>query len=75
MKGAKSYIFCDHWLNNQWVVIFEPRREKTRFLPMQKQRRRSGAVTAQLISTFVFSTRIVQFLFSLNAKFQASDLV
>ena len=30
------------------------------------------AVTAQLISAFVFATRIVQFLFFLNPKFQAS---
>ena len=31
------------------------------------------AVTAKLISTFVFATRIVQFLFYLNPKFQASS--
>ena len=31
----------------------------------------SCAVTAQLISAFVFPTRIVQFLFFLNLKFQA----
>ena len=30
------------------------------------------ALTAQLISAFVFATRIVQFLFFLNPKFQAS---
>ena len=33
----------------------------------------SFAVTAKLISAFVFATRIVQFLFSLNRKFQASS--
>ena len=33
----------------------------------------SFAVTAKLISAFVFSTRIVQFLFYLNPKFQASS--
>ena len=33
----------------------------------------SCAVTAQLISAFVFDTRIVQFLFFLNSKFQASN--
>ena len=33
----------------------------------------SFAVTAKLISTFVFATRIVQFLFYLNLKFQASS--
>ena len=30
-----------------------------------------AAVTAQLISAFVFATRVVQFLFFLNPKFQA----
>ena len=33
----------------------------------------SFAVTAKLISTFVFDTRIVQFLFYLNLKFQVSS--
>ena len=33
----------------------------------------SFAVTAKLISTFVFAIRIVQFLFYLNPKFQASN--
>ena len=32
-----------------------------------------SAVTAQLISTFVFITRIVQFLFFLNPKYHASN--
>ena len=35
----------------------------------------SFAVTAKLISAFVFATRIVQFLFFLNPKFQASSLL
>ena len=39
---------------------------------MRKQRRRSAA---KLISAFVFATRIVQSLFSLNPKFQASSLL
>ena len=38
---------------------------------MQKQRRRS--VTAKLISAFVFAARIVQSLYFLNPKFQASS--
>ena len=33
----------------------------------------SFTVTAKLISTFVFTTRIVQFLFFLNLKFPASS--
>ena len=35
----------------------------------------SFAVTAKLISAFVFATRIVLFLFFLNPKFQASSLL
>ena len=54
---------------------YEPHCEKTRFLPMQKQRHISCAVTAQLISAFVFATRIVQFLFFLNPKFQAASFL
>ena len=34
-----------------------------------------GAVTAKLISAFVFATRIVQSLFFLNPKFQASSFL
>ena len=41
---------------------------------MRKQRRRSAfTVTAKLISAFVFTTRIVQFLFYLNLKFQVTS--
>ena len=35
----------------------------------------SREVTAQLISAFIFATKIVQFLFYLNPKFQASSLL
>ena len=35
----------------------------------------SFAVTAKLINAFVFATRIVQFLFFLNPKFQPSKLL
>ena len=50
---------------------FEPRCEKTGFLYMRKQRSRSAS--AKLISAFVFATRIVQSLYFLNPKFQASN--
>ena len=53
----------------------EPHREKTGLLPMRKQAQISFEVTAKLISTFVFATRIVQFLFFLILKFQASSLL
>ena len=54
------------------ISIYEPHREKTGFLPRRKQRRRSAS---RLISAFAFATRIVQFLFYLNPKFQASSLL
>ena len=43
----------------------KPPHEKNNILHMQKQRRRS-AVTAKLISAFVFATGIVQFLYCLD---------
>ena len=46
----------------------EPRREKTGFLHMRKQRRRSAA---QLISAFAFTIWIVKPLYYLHLKFQA----
>ena len=51
---------------------YEPRHEQTGFLFMRKQRHRS-VVIAQLISAFVFATRIVQSLFFQNLKFQTSS--
>ena len=49
-------------------------REKTGFLHMRKTKTQiSFAVTAKLISAFVFATRIVQSLYFLNLKFQASS--
>ena len=51
----------------------EPRREKTGFAYAKTKTQISFAVTAKLISAFVFATRIVQFLFYLNPKFQASS--
>ena len=47
--------------------INEPPHGKTNNLHRRKQR------TAKLISAFVFATRIVQFLFYLKPKFQASS--
>ena len=54
--------------------MYEPRHEKTCFLHMQKQRCRAAVLrTVQLISAFVFTSKIVQSLFYLNLKFQASS--
>ena len=51
------------WYNN--ITSYEPRHEKTNVLHMQK--------TAKLISGFVFATWILQYLFFLDTKFQASS--
>ena len=52
----------------------EPRREKTGFFAYAKTKTQiSFAVTAKLISAFVFATQIIQSLFFLNPKFQASS--
>ena len=56
------------------IDSYEPRREKTSFLHMRKTKTQiSFAVTAKLISAFIFATRIVQSLYFLNTKFQASS--
>ena len=71
IKSAGTCKKCQHGL-------YELRHEKIRFLLMRKQRRRSAvqcAVTAQLISAFVFATRIVQFLLYLHPKFQDSNIL
>ena len=53
---------------------FEPRREKTGFFAYAKTKTQiSFAVTAKLISAFVFAVRIEQPLYFLNPKFQASS--
>ena len=55
-------------------ILFEPCYEKTGILHfMRKQKTQiSCAVTAQLISAFVFAIRIVQSLYYLNPNFQAA---
>ena len=56
------------------INITEPRSEKTqRFAYAKTKTQISCAVTAQLISAFVFATWIVQHLYFLNPKFQASS--
>ena len=52
----------------------EPRCEKTGLFAYAKTKTQiSFVVTAKLISAFVFATRIVQSLYFLNPKFQASS--
>ena len=54
-------------------ILYEPPHEKTNNL--RKQRRRLAKLTAKLISSFVFNTRIVQFLLYVTPKFQAFSLL
>ena len=56
------------------LVTYEPHHEKTRFSACAKTKAQiSFAVATRVISGFVFTTRIVQFLFSLNPKFHVSS--
>ena len=51
----------------------EPRREKTGFAYSKIKAQISFAVPAKIISAFVFTTRIVLFLYFLNSKFPVSS--
>ena len=64
-KGRKAL----NQLKNIWAASWENRI----FAYAKTKAQISFAVTAKLISAFVFATRIVQFLFFLNLKFQASS--
>ena len=56
--------------------FIEPPHGKTNYLQYAKTETQiSFAVTAKLISAFVFATRIVHFLIFLNPKCQASSLL
>ena len=71
-KRLLSLKYCVNLSGPPVKISIEPHREKTGFLPMQKQRRRvSFAVTAKLISAFVFATQIVHFVLYLTPTFQA----
>ena len=59
-----------HYLTNPSSYKVSLVMREPAFLHMRKQRRRSAA---QLISAFVFATRIAQSLCFLNPKFQASS--
>ena len=57
-----------HFVNiHVYAIEYEPPHGKTNNL--------HNAKTAKLISAFVFATRMVQFLFYLNPKFPASNLL
>ena len=54
-------------------MLIEPHEKNWLFAYAKTKTQISCAVTAQLISAFVFATWIVQSLFYLNQKFQASS--
>ena len=67
-------ILCRHLLG--WLVLEIHLSRVTRkpaFAYVKTKPQTSCAVTAQLISAFVFATQIVQSLFFLNPKFKASS--
>ena len=78
-QGQKSvFFFChkQHWDGNtsRRLILYEPRHEKNRIFAYAKTKVQiSFAVTPKLISAFVFASRIVQSLYFLNPKFQASS--
>ena len=75
------YVFTCSWavmafcINKLFYSIpqIEPPRGKTNNLHMRKQRRMLASVSAKLISAFVSAKRIVQSVFYLYPKFQASS--
>ena len=55
--------------DKEMLLLNEPCHDKSRFFAYAKTKARiSFAVTAKLISSFVFAKRIVQFFFVLNFK-------
>ena len=71
LSSTPSETYCFVCANNKSTN--EPRREKTGFLFAKTKTQISFAVTAKLISAFVFAIRIVQSLYYLHPKFQASS--
>ena len=65
---------CTHCIAVLLIMVSEPRYEKTVFFAYAKTKTQiSFAVTAKLISAFVFTTRIEQSLYFLYTKFQTSS--
>ena len=71
-------LFSARYVVNVSYTTFEPPRGKTNNLHIIYAKTKTQinfAVTAKLISAFVFATRIVHSLFFLNPKFQASSML
>ena len=61
-------IFTLHY----YIIIRAAAQENQQFAYAKTNAQISFAVTAKLISAFIFATQIVQYLFFLNPRFQAS---
>ena len=73
---ACTLIFMSFMVLDYYIWKYEPRREKTGFSFMQKQRRRSASVTAKLISAFscYSDSTIPLFLKSEFSSFQPASV-
>ena len=69
-KTLKNYNTI--YFEEDMYRLSEPRCEKTTYAYAKTKKQISFAVTAKLISVFVFTTQIEQSLYYLNAKFRAS---
>ena len=79
-RSLVSFVFyCLHGpkINDavQMTISSEPIHEKAGFAYAKTKAQISCALTTQLISVFVFATRIVPFLFYLYLKSQASGFL
>ena len=74
MDTCRYLMIIECCFNVSLIKPFKPRHEKTIFFSYAKTKAQiSFAVTAKLISAFVFAKRIVKSLYYLNPKFKASS--
>ena len=75
MVTLLNTIFCDknERTTRPHILTNEPPHGKTNNMHRRKQKVDQLRGNHEAISAFVFATRIVQFLFYLNLKFQASS--
>ena len=71
LKGPNWCFFCCQNFQSQCLQQMSRLMGKPTICITKTKTQISFAVTAKLISAFVFATQIVQFLFYLNPKFQA----
>ena len=77
-KGRMAYMWVGVCHVTLEVIILQPEMKEKKIEPpticiCETKDADRFAVTTKLISAFVFATRIIQFLFYLNPKFQASS--